>query len=590
MEFRPSALILGWPLRGHRRGRGFNRAERWGGLARTVCLDRFDEEGEDPLALQPTRLNDGQDPLRESGAAIAAGAEAPLPPEDAPPQDALRMVVRRLDAFATEERPERRLQVQEVLTEGRRLCVGQLQPLFQEDLEILPDPSHRKLKSGPIDRARLEVMPDREEVPGQFRGLLTDPDRLTSPVDQLLEITDQMSPAYLAAPQGSDAVDLPAVTGEDPTVDSSQESAESSEPAVGVDHEVRHRGGGRGPHPDRLVPILPACLVEILGVGFPYRFGRLLMRSLECLGGLGLHVRDGAQGNAAGNAEDVLEELLGLASAALTGPAEERGQSGQPGSERIAEHFLRDRAVVDATTAIANHREISVLRHLAGLRRKVRDLMAMRRLSIGPRLGEQGMAVLALLRGVGDEVIHLVGWKKTAILPLVSELAPGIAPAGRLGVGPRSLPGVGRRWFVGVPGIQTEPLLESFDPIMRRLEELLERQKGGDKCFQLRHSRGELGAVRAGVVRPFALHFLHADVIGRRRRITLREIPKIYDLRDLPVNGYRVATRSDFRGSKTDRSSSSASVRPRSKFDLLSIRSSGEGSSGSLPAMGIFLS
>jgi len=182
-----------------------------------------------------------------------------------------------------------------------------------------------------------------------------------------------------------------------------------------------------------------------------------------------------------------------------------------------------------------------VLRHLAGLRRKVRDLMAMRRLSIGPRLGEQGMAVLALLRGVGDEVIHLVGWKKTAILPLVSELAPGIAPAGRLGVGPRSLPGVGRRWFVGVPGIQTEPLLESFDPIMRRLEELLERQKGGDKCFQLRHSRGELGAVRAGVVRPFALHFLHADVIGRRRRITLREIPKIYDLRDLPVNGYVMA-------------------------------------------------
>src|SRR5512139_3488756 len=119
MEFRPSALLRGWPLCSHRWGHLFNRAERWRGFARTVRLDRLDKEGEDPLALQPSSLNDGQDPLRESSTAIAAGAEAPLPPENAPPQDALGMVVRRLDAFATEERPERRLQVQEVLAEGR---------------------------------------------------------------------------------------------------------------------------------------------------------------------------------------------------------------------------------------------------------------------------------------------------------------------------------------------------------------------------------------------------------------------------------------------------------------------------------------
>jgi hypothetical protein len=138
---------------------------------------------------------------------------------------------------------------------------------------------------------------------------------------------------------------------------------------------------------------------------------------------------------------------------------------------------------------------------------KVRDLMANRGLSIGPRLGKRGMAVLALLRDVGDEVIHLVGGKKTAILPFVTELAPGIPPAGRFGVGPRSLPHVGRWWLVGVPGILSESFLEVVDPLL----------KSGDKCFQIRHSRRELCAVRASrTCRLRTLHSLHADIIGRK--------------------------------------------------------------------------
>ena len=116
-------------------------------------------------------------------------------------------------------------------------------------------------------------------------------------------------------------------------------------------------------------------------------------------------------------------------------------------------------------------------------------------------------------------MIHLVGRKKTAILPFVTKLATGIPPAGRFGVGPRSLPGVSGWRLVVVPGILTEPFLEGFDPLVRCLEELLERQKGGDKCFQLRHSRRELRAVRAGRTCRFrTLLSLHADVIGRKDR------------------------------------------------------------------------
>src|SRR3990172_3109529 len=109
MEFCPSTMILGSPLCSNERGRTPNRAERRGSLARTVRLDGFNEEGKYPLALQSASLDNGQDPLRESCAALAAGPEAPFPPENAPSQDALSMIIRGLDAFATEERPERRL-------------------------------------------------------------------------------------------------------------------------------------------------------------------------------------------------------------------------------------------------------------------------------------------------------------------------------------------------------------------------------------------------------------------------------------------------------------------------------------------------
>src|SRR6266850_6370181 len=142
------------PLRGSERRLAL-ADERRRRPSRAVRRDRLHEVGEHTFALQPAGLNYREDPFRESGAPLTARAETPLPPEDAPPQDPLRMVVGRLDAFATQEGPERRLQVQEVLAKSRRLLICGLQPAFQQDLEILPDPSHRMLQSGPIDVPRL---------------------------------------------------------------------------------------------------------------------------------------------------------------------------------------------------------------------------------------------------------------------------------------------------------------------------------------------------------------------------------------------------------------------------------------------------
>jgi hypothetical protein len=102
------------------------------------------------------------------------------------------VVVRRFDPFAAKECPEGRLQVEEVLAKSRRLIILELGTPFQENLEILPNPSHRMLESGPVYSSRLEVIPDREEVTRKLLGFVSDLGRLTSPIDQLLKVPDQM--------------------------------------------------------------------------------------------------------------------------------------------------------------------------------------------------------------------------------------------------------------------------------------------------------------------------------------------------------------------------------------------------------------
>lgn len=509
MEFCPPPLFSVSVLCCCGRGLGPARAERRRGLPCAVCLECRDEEGVDPLSLETAGLHDGEDSFREAGSPLTTGAEAPLPPEDPPPQNALGMVVRGLDPFAAKEGPESGLQVQEVLAKGCRLIIREPRTAFQEYLEILPNPSHRMLESGSVYSSRLEVIPDREEVTRKLLEFVSDFGRLASPIDQLLKVTDQMRPANLAEPQGTDAVGLPAIAGEDPAVDAPQESLEPSEPTVRMDHEVSHHGGASGPHPDRLVAIFPARLVEILGFSLSYRFGSLLVRGLQGLSYLGLHVRDRAKRN--GNSHDVLEDLLDLASRHLVATAEEGAQGSQPGAEGRTGYFLGD-LCMGHVTAPTGPRKGLVLGNLVGYLWKIRDLVPKRWLGIRSRNGKWSVALFAGLRDVSDEVVHLIGRKKATLLSFVADLASRVSSAGRLGISLRSVRGVAGWRPVGVPRILPEPFLEGLDLLVRLLQHRLE---SCHKAFQLSDPLCQLCTVRAGAARDSrALHFLHVDVIG----------------------------------------------------------------------------
>src|SRR5262245_57324418 len=134
MESGVSCLMRRSPLRGNERWRA-RVGERRRRPSSAVGRHGLDDEGEDSFALEPAGLNHGEDSLREARPPLTARAEASLPPEDTSSENSLSMVVRRLDPFAPQERPERRLQVQEVLAERGCLLIRGLQPAFQQDLE-----------------------------------------------------------------------------------------------------------------------------------------------------------------------------------------------------------------------------------------------------------------------------------------------------------------------------------------------------------------------------------------------------------------------------------------------------------------------
>src|ERR1017187_1565978 len=66
-------------------------------------------------ALQPTRLHDGQNALDESAARLAVAAKTAPTPQHGATQKTLHVVVRRLNALVPHERPQRGLQLQDVL-------------------------------------------------------------------------------------------------------------------------------------------------------------------------------------------------------------------------------------------------------------------------------------------------------------------------------------------------------------------------------------------------------------------------------------------------------------------------------------------
>ena len=139
------------------------------------------------------------------------------------------MIVRRLDTLVTQECPKRWLQIEKVLTECRRLLIiCKARTFREENLELLPDRLKGRLESGAVDSTLFKVLPDHEKLTGQFLGSLADSGPLSSTIDQLLKVSEQVRPADLAEATRPDPVGFPAVGGEDPTENSSQKRLQST--------------------------------------------------------------------------------------------------------------------------------------------------------------------------------------------------------------------------------------------------------------------------------------------------------------------------------------------------------------------------
>lgn len=133
---------------------------------KAVSLNGLNDEAQYGLLLKASALNDCQEAFDEPSPFLAASAEGALPPKDPAAKDPLTVIVGGLNAFATSERPERRLEIQKVLEEGRELPLLDLGSELEELLEFLPRWAETPLECLPVYAPSLEVLPDREDVSG----------------------------------------------------------------------------------------------------------------------------------------------------------------------------------------------------------------------------------------------------------------------------------------------------------------------------------------------------------------------------------------------------------------------------------------
>src|SRR5713226_6526814 len=96
---------------------------------------RLVQELQHGTLLQPQGLHDGEDALDEAAAVFTMTTERVLSPQHARAQQALDMIVGRLDTFFACKGPQRRLDGQQVVAKGRYLGIlagaPQLQPLME---------------------------------------------------------------------------------------------------------------------------------------------------------------------------------------------------------------------------------------------------------------------------------------------------------------------------------------------------------------------------------------------------------------------------------------------------------------------------
>jgi hypothetical protein len=95
---------------------------------------------------------------------------------------------------------------------------------LHQQTEFLPEGLETPPQGLPVDLIGLEIIPDHKKPFGNFNGLGSYRSAPASSINQLLEVTPQVAPAYLAEPLSPGQVCTPAVRREDAPQGTTQES------------------------------------------------------------------------------------------------------------------------------------------------------------------------------------------------------------------------------------------------------------------------------------------------------------------------------------------------------------------------------
>lgn len=225
--------------------------------------------------MQAARLHNRQDPFHETAASLAIATEAAPTPQHRPTYQTLHVIIGWLNALMRRERPQRTLQLKQILAELRDTRIFTQPAFHQRHSQPTLERFDQRLHFFPRDRSTLKRMPRGEEVFDDSKPPAAHKYARAAVIHYFLEIAFQVRPAKLPTLIRYLQIDMPSVAMHNAIDFFTQDSRQAHGAAFGVDDEHRDVCRGRRPQPAQFAPDFPTRLVGEFHVRLPHCFERL---------------------------------------------------------------------------------------------------------------------------------------------------------------------------------------------------------------------------------------------------------------------------------------------------------------------------
>lgn len=373
-----------------------------------MCFNGLLQVSQDVTVLPAQRLHHRQQTLDQPAACLAVAALTTLTPQHRRTQRPLGRVVGRLDPFATHERPQGRLQTQQISTNRRRLGAAATAATLQHRTQPGPLLVDVRLQGAPRQRSVAHAVPPVEHILGEGQQLLTNASTLVVALHHGLEVATQMGPAQLPLRDVQAVIGTPAVRADDADHRLAQQGGQADQTTTGMQDKAGHRGRRGHPQPAALTGLLPASFIGVLARRLPHCLESFGMGRGQRLAGLLLSVVERT------HRQGYTEQRLGeLSQTPLTDvlTATQIGQgSTQTRAMALTPHRLGNGSVVESAAVRTGAKVALMLGEVRQQRRQFGDLVPGRFRIAGLRLGGQvRLAVIAGGGPIGDDLIHPFG-------------------------------------------------------------------------------------------------------------------------------------------------------------------------------------